>query len=97
MITVTNNTIVFTNGARFTVITPECIRMEFSPQQAFVDQPTLFARNRTAVYTAFTTGEEWPGHTIDTGRMKIWHLPDDLPFHHNSLRVIVRKGGATVE
>jgi len=33
-------------GARFTVLTPECIRIEYSPSRQFVDAPSLFAATR---------------------------------------------------
>src|SRR5262245_1924061 len=55
-------------SARFTVITPTLIRMEYDERQYFVDEPSYFAVEREArfhhaAYTALPTGRV----VIDTG------------------------------
>ena len=43
---------------RFTVISPMCVRMEFSPEGCFRDLPTLFAENRELRSKDFKVWEE---------------------------------------
>ncbi|CAN5422538.1 hypothetical protein BH09PLA1_BH09PLA1_29940 [soil metagenome] len=58
--------------ARFTVITPNLVRIEISPDRKFIDDRTLFAINRDASVDAQTKldGEVL---TIDTGAIRIHH------------------------
>ena len=43
--------------ARFTVITPQLIRMEYASDGKFIDAPSWFARNRTATTPAIRLSE----------------------------------------
>ena len=66
-------------SARFTVLTPQVIRMEYSPSGHFVDAPSLFAIHRDVTLTAeesaaihITVG---PTDVVDRHRPNRPHLP----------------------
>src|SRR3954465_9170221 len=63
--------------ARFTVITPNLIRIEISPQRKFVDERSMFAINRDATFDVKPqiTGDEL---SIDTGQIRIKHANGEL-------------------
>lgn len=82
--------------ARFTVITPTCIRMEYSPRGVFSDAPTLFAINREPRYDGASVTSTYTRVTIDTGRIRLEYTEDGKPFHPGNLRAWIRKGDAEV-
>ena len=68
--------------ARFTVITPACIRIEYVPKDApggFVDDPTLFAINRKARFPMAKISRSGGVLTINTGRMKLEYHDNGQP------------------
>ncbi len=83
---VETNHIVTVGNARFTIIAPECVRLEYSPIAKFVDAPSLFAVNRNAAFTNFTLSREGSAATIDTGKIRLTYTPDGKPFHADNLR-----------
>ena len=40
---------IIIGNARFTVIAPECVRLEYSENRRFIDIPSMFAINRNGV------------------------------------------------
>ncbi|AZQ65001.1 DUF5110 domain-containing protein [Flammeovirga pectinis] len=86
------NPIVLGN-ARFTVITPELIRLEYAVDQDFVDDPTLFAANRTARTSDFEVIKKDDGWVhISTSRMRVEYYTDGFPFGQTNFKIFYKKG-----
>jgi hypothetical protein len=80
--------------ARFTVIAPQVIRMEYSATNQFIDEPSLFAINRKAALTAdelaaLHTKVTGNTLTIDTGKMVFTYTNDEVPFHAGNPSAVV--------
>lgn len=86
---------VTVGNARFTVITPTLIRLEYQPQGRFVDAPSLFAVRRAATGAPFTVRKDGSAEIVDTGRIQLTYTPDGRPFSPANLRAVVHKGTAT--
>ncbi len=86
------NPIVLGN-ARFTIITPELVRLEYALDRKFIDAPTLFAVNRNSRCDEFevTTNDEGWTH-ISTSRMRIEYFNDGFPFGQTNFRIFYRQG-----
>ncbi len=87
---------VTVGNARFTVITPNLIRMEYALDGKFVDLPSWFAINRQArdPDAKITLGE---GKVeIDTGAIHLTYLDDKHPFSADNLTAEIKKGSDTV-
>jgi alpha-glucosidase (family GH31 glycosyl hydrolase) len=84
-------------NARFTVITPELIRMEYAGTSGFVDQPSLFADNRSARDAAAVINSTPTRLTIDTPAMTLTYTPDGNPFSSTNLSAVIKaaQGGQT--
>lgn len=77
-------------SARFTVIAPELIRLEWQARGRFVDEPSLFAADRSTRYDGYRE-ERSPGELVlDTGRIRLTYRPDGKPFHAGNLEAFVR-------
>lgn len=83
--------------ARFTVIAPGCIRMEYAPRQGFVDAPTLFAANRAACWSDADITQTDAILTLDTCQLRLEYRPDGLPFSPKNLRVTFKIGEESAE
>ena len=82
--------------ARFTVITPLCVRMEYAPRFGFVDAPTLFAVNRAARCGEARVTEENDGLVIETERLRVEYRDDGKPFHAGNLKIQLRGNGREI-
>ncbi|WP_278551158.1 glycoside hydrolase family 31 protein [Elizabethkingia bruuniana] len=74
---------------RFTIITPELIRMEYATDGKFLDDPTLFAVNRNSRTDSFKVTHTGNDYVIKTKRMEVHYKADDLPFSQKNIRIIV--------
>jgi hypothetical protein len=74
-------------AARFTVLTPDCIRMEYAPKYGFVDAPSLFAIRRDCLYAKAKISRTAGILTIDTGKLQLQYKPDGKPFSKENLQV----------
>ncbi len=74
-------------GARFTVISPHLLRLEYQAQRQFTDEPTLFAVNRQARYTRYRCTRTKERLVIDTGNWRLTYRNDGKPFHPGNLAV----------
>jgi len=84
--------VVVVGNARFTVITPECIRIESAGTDGkFVDQRSMFAANRDARSQKFRLRQNASSTTIDTGTIRLTYSPDGKPFGASNLRAAIRK------
>ncbi len=94
---ITDQMLIVKGMARFTVINPICVRMEYSPNSAFVDSPTLFAINRVARCANVQITEDNAGVTIDTGKLRIEYREDGKPFHADNLCVLIREDSKEIK
>lgn len=87
-----NDGVLVIGKARFTVITPTLIRMEFDPDGHFVDLPSYFAVGRDLRYrrAAFTTTAS--GGSIDTGTLKLTYVDDGQPFSEANVTAEIQIG-----
>ena len=88
--------IIVHGKARFTIIAPELIRMEYSETGAFVDAPSMFAADRGAAFTGFALGRARNPLVIDTGRILLTHNDDGKPFSADNLSAEIRFDGGAV-
>ncbi len=90
------NPVVVRTSARFTVITPRCIRMEYSAAGNFIDDRSLFAVNRHAASNEFSLTSAGGTTCIETPAMKVVYRPDGKQFSSENLEIMVKavKGGA---
>ena len=82
--------IIRAGNARFTVIAPECIRMEYSATGKFVDAPSYFAVNRAVSTKEYKKKLDNGGAIIGTKRMTLRYTPNGKPFSPANLTVEVR-------
>ena len=86
--------------ARFTVLTPQLIRMEWSPQDQFEDQPSLVFLNRNLPVPAFRKSIKAGVFTLSTSSLTLRYAPgkgDSGEFTPGNLAVtLVFNGHAAV-
>ena len=78
--------VIIHGNARFTVIAPGCIRMEYSDKGEFIDEPSYFAVNRAAAFTDFSLGRPGNPLIIDTGVILLTYNDDGQPFNEENLK-----------
>lgn len=84
---------VVVGNARFTIITPELIRLEYAIDRTFIDDPTLFASNRSSFSSDFNVHKLANGWThISTSRMRVEYFNDGFPFGQTNFRIFYKKG-----
>ena len=83
---------IILGNARFTVITPNCVRMEYAPRHGFVDKPTLFAFNRSARSADTKITQDDQLLTLDTGKLRLEYRPDGEVFSSKNLKAFFRPG-----
>ncbi len=79
-------------AARFTVLTPFCVRLEYAPKNGFVDESTLFANNRSVRMSGAKIVRNGNSITIDTGKMRLVYRPDGQAFNASNLQVTFAQG-----
>lgn len=62
---------VVVGNARFTVLTPQLVRMEWSASRTFEDRPSLVFLNRRLPPPPFTVAKVQGWTTVDTGRLTL--------------------------
>ncbi|MBI5241495.1 MAG: hypothetical protein HY926_13565 [Elusimicrobia bacterium] len=83
-------------GARFTVVAPECVRIEYSTAGVFRDAPSAFARRRDARYLGYSVELSTGRLVLDTGRLRLSYVPDGWPLSIANLKAEIRRGTETV-
>ncbi len=91
----THNPILVNSTARFTVIDPHCVRLEYSPQGIFIDEPSLFAVCRQPDFTDFTCDQSSSKLRIETNAFELVYQPDDKVFHDGNLAITVKQASST--
>lgn len=79
--------------ARFTVITPTLIRMEYDDASKFVDTPSYFAVGRDARYRRAVITSDANGASIDTGTLRLTYTSDGKSFSKSNLQAQVKLAG----
>lgn len=90
-----NNPMVFGDN-RLTIITPTLLRLEHAKDQKFIDEPTLFAYDRsslldTAQITVTELDDDWL--EITTPALRIRYKNDGFPFSTSNLNVFYNLNG----
>ncbi len=83
-------------NARFTVITPTLIRLEYAEDGAFEDRPTQTVGTRPARHTPYTTRVEGGERIVETEALTLRYRVDSGPFGAENLTVTLRQGAAEV-
>jgi len=83
---------VILGNARFTIITPELVRLEYALDGKFINEPTLFAANRKTLSKEFKVTTNKKGWTqISTSRMRVEYYNDGFPFGQANFRIFYKK------
>jgi alpha-glucosidase (family GH31 glycosyl hydrolase) len=83
-------------NARFSVITPTLIRLEYAEDGAFENRPTQTVGTRPARHTPYTTRVEGGERVIETEALTLRYRVDSGPFGADNLTVTLRQGAAEV-
>ena len=83
-------------NARFQVLTPTLIRLEYAADGRFEDRPTMTAINRRFRVPRFTTRVEGDTRIIRTSRLTLRYRRGRGPFGAENLVVLLRAGGRRV-
>ena len=86
---------VIVGNARFMVITPTCVRIEYASYAHFVDAPSLFAADRKTRFAGFRAGRNGASTVIDTGVIRLTYTPDGKDFSSSNLNAVIRRNGMT--
>ncbi|RYX80831.1 DUF5110 domain-containing protein [bacterium] len=78
--------------ARFSVLTPNCIRIEYAGDGKFIDTPSLFAANRKARFDGFKLEKSGNATVIDTGSIRLSYSPDGKPLSASNLSASIKNG-----
>jgi hypothetical protein len=78
--------------ARFQCLHRHCIRIEYDPEGKFLDQPTLFARERQTARGEWTVARKGRRLTLSTGAIELCCLDDGQPLGPGNLSARIRRG-----
>lgn len=84
-------------NARFTVITPTLIRMEYAADGQFEDRPTQTVATRPEPAADFNRRVEDGDLVIETEALTLRYARDSGPFTPDNLVITLARGDATVE
>lgn len=84
-------------NARFTVITPTLIRMEYAADGQFEDRPTQTVAERPLTDVAFQNRFENGELLIDTGALSLRYRRGSGPFGPDNLVIAMQRGNERVE
>ena len=83
-------------SARFTVITPQLIRLEYAADGKFIDAASWFARDRTARDTSYQVQQSGQTLTIDTGTIHLVYTDNGQSFSASNLQAQIKTPTGTV-
>ena len=81
-------------GARFTVLTPRLLRLEYSPNGRFEDRPSQAFWYRRQPTPEFTWGEENGRYHLHTAYLHLEYTPDPAGFSGETLTIRLKESGA---
>ena len=85
--------IVQFGAARFTVLTPMLIRMEYDPAEIFEDRPTQVFWYRDLPTPKFTTEQDDDALTIETDALLLEYHPSEIGFNPYNLSITLKESG----
>lgn len=88
--------VVLAGQARFTVLTPQLIRMEWAADSTFEDHPSLVVINRRLPVPKFTHEESDGWLVIDTGQLTMRYKPGSGVFSAENLQASFTMQGKRV-
>jgi alpha-glucosidase (family GH31 glycosyl hydrolase) len=80
-------------GARFTVLTPRLLRLEYSPNGRFEDRPSQAFWYRRQPVPEFSWGEENGRYHLRTAFLHLEYTPDPAGFSGDSLTIRLKESG----
>ena len=89
------NPLVFGNN-RLTIVTPTLLRLEYANDAQFIDEPTLFAHDRTSLVPVDQIEVKELGndcYEITTPALRIWYHANGVPFSTYNLNVFYQLNG----
>ena len=88
---------VVEGAARFTVLSPTLVRMEYTLEGSFQDRPSYFAIHRASPSQTFRRWTESGFLRLDTGRLRLSYRLGSGPFQSENLRIeVVSPSGASL-
>src|SRR4051794_14853739 len=90
------NPLIVSGDTRFTVISPNLIRIEHAKNGKFLDDRSLFALNREARFTDFKLTHDGQAITIDTDAIRLQYIPDNQEISAQNLKADIHKGDTSV-
>ena len=91
-----DNSQITVGHARFTVVTPQLIRMEYAPTDQFVDAASWFATDRSARFDGATIRRDGQTLSISTPAIQLTYIDDGQPFSAKNLTAVIRRGDGSV-
>lgn len=92
--------VVVSGNARFTVLTPEMIRIEYSDKGVFEDRATFTIINRNLDVPQYTTSEDEAFLYLETGQLRLKYRkgtnPVTLPASAANLSIVMNHNGREV-
>ena len=88
--------VIVEGAARFTVLTPQLIRMEWAPGKQFEDHASLVFVNRRLAVPEFRTSHENGWLVLRTGKVTLRYKPSSGGFTRDSLRAELDLNGTRV-
>lgn len=82
-------------SARFTVITPQLIRIEYAEDGKFIDAASWFAKNRDVRDTDYKAQNDGHTLTIDTGIIRLTYTNSGHAFDDDNLKAEIKSGSGT--
>ncbi|HEY0177480.1 MAG TPA: hypothetical protein VGC08_13950, partial [Pedobacter sp.] len=79
--------IIEVDNARFTVLTPRLIRMEWNSSKSFDDHASFVVVNRNLPVPAYTSKKENGWLTIKTGELEMRYKLNSGSFNQDNLKV----------
>lgn len=89
--------VVVCGNARFTVLTPELIRMEWNENGKFEDNKTLTFVNRNLTVPKFSKSVSKSGATVKTDALTLRYRNDGKPFDAKNLEITMKVDGKNVK
>ncbi|HQT92460.1 MAG TPA: glycosyl hydrolase family 31, partial [Candidatus Kryptobacter bacterium] len=87
---------VIEGSARFTILTPGLVRMEWSQDGKFIDSPSLVFINRRLPVPVYRTSTDGGWLVIQTNRLTLRYKKGSGEFNSGNLLISFTVGGQTV-
>ncbi len=91
------SSVVADGNARFTILTPQLIRLEWSGERSFEDRASLVFINRKLEVPHFAVHRDSGWLVIQTDRLKLEYREDGQRFSNSNLRISFELNGAEVQ